>query len=287
LKSRKLTYNQKSALVVGRKVLDRFSRLIISYTPQLFRIINNIPTPWASCILLKFGNHRFLVTAAHAFYDYDKALNPKGIGITVNQSMLFPSGKMKITELVYEQNDKIDIAIIYLNDLEQIKQLESVYKFLDLKEVAFNHAIIPNQNYLIVGYPVTKTVVSKKYIDPKPCSFFNRTASTNVYKSLNVDEDLSVIFEYRKRKQFNITKTQITQGPNPIGLSGCGLWDFKISDGTRPKPLIRLMAIMFEWDKNRSILIGTRTKFLFPIIAAFIASDSEAINELSTYFETS
>lgn len=66
---------------------------------------------------------------------------------------------LKVTESL--ENDKADIAVCKLTE-ESVSDLKQKYDFLGFENIELDHEISFKSNYIIVGYPITKTKKNTK-----------------------------------------------------------------------------------------------------------------------------
>jgi hypothetical protein len=247
-------------------------REILNYTPQLYRKLGSSEPiqvePWATGVLLEIDNVRFLITAAHVLEKNKQPLNPEDVGIMVGNTFHILNGfvKYSATEL-HKQNTKVDLTIWRLDDQGVIDDIKQKYNFLSLDHIEIDHKTSNKFDYLIVGFPVTKSKLktATKFIRAEPFIFLTNNASETKYESLGFEIHSNIMVNYRKRKIKNGVGN-IVQGPDPYGMSGCGLWFFPDKNSTIVGGTIRLIAIMTEWNPNSSVLIGTRIHIVTEII---------------------
>lgn len=243
--------------------LTETGKEILRYTPQLFRRKSeNEPIntePLASSILLKISNSRFLITSAHIFEDNNSKINASDVGVSIDNSFYILNGNIIYTDIKKSTtNDKVDLTIWRLDD-NVADDLSKKYKFLQLTDLDINHDITNQSNYIIAGYPVSKTkkkLSQKKYLI-NPFLFNTRSASKKLYKKFNLEEHSHIILEYRKRKIVNVKSSKSTEGPDLYGISGSGAWFIPhwSLDGILK---FKLVGIMNEWRREHNAIIATR-----------------------------
>lgn len=248
------------------------AREILKYTPQLYRKLGSSEPiqvePWATGILLEIDCVNFLITAAHVLEENKQPINPEDIGIMVGNTFHILNGFIKYSGTgLHKQNIKIDLTVWRLDDQGIVNDIKQKYDFLSFNHIEIDHTTSNQFDYLIVGFPVTKSKLKNKTktIRAQPFIFLTNNADEKKLESLGFESHSNVIVNYRKRKIKNGVG-KIVQGPDPYGLSGCGLWYFPNKTSTIVGGTTRLVAIMTEWDQNSSTLIGTRIHIVTEII---------------------
>ena len=246
---------------------------ILQYTPQLYRKNGSTEPvniePWASGIFLKVDGIHFLLTAGHVLSENGNDINPEDVGIMIGNIYHILNGHVKYTDTnVDSTNSKIDLTIWKLEDERVVNDLLMKYKFLEPDAIDIDHLPTIKPNYLIVGFPITRTKLkpSTHSIKVDPFMFLTKQMKGNVYTKLAFETHSNIILEYRKRKIRNFNGTA-GQGPDPYGLSGCGLWhlpELKIDlDGKVPH---KLVGIMTEWHSAHNAVVATRIHIVTEVI---------------------
>jgi hypothetical protein len=255
------------------KITVEAGREILQFTPQLYRKFGSTEpvkvSPWASSILLRVDDIHFLVTAGHVLLDGKEPLNPEDVGIMIGNVYHILNGNVKYTDTNLDiANSKVDLTIWKLEDPRVISDIQAKYKFLEPGMIEIDHTLSKKPNYLIVGFPITRTKLKPDThtIKVDPFIFLTNEAKNSLYPKLVFENHSNIILNYRKRKIRNFNGT-IGQGPDPYGISGCGLWylpELKIgTDGNVP---FKLVGIMTEWHNNDNAIIATRIHIVTEVI---------------------
>lgn len=252
-------------------VVDEHATEIISYSPQLFLRVagrgdGKSITPCASSILFTHNKQYFLVTASHVIADND----PKNLGILEGNEFLCIQGELSyINPYLDEKSDKIDVAIFKLSD-ELTANLARYYRFLTIENLLLDHELKEHDpKYLVVGYPWRSSKLNpvEKTIFPKPFIFLTTLATETDYKHLNTNKHTNILLQYHQKKIVNWKTHSITKGVNPQGISGCGVWFINkyIYDPIN-KPILKLIGIITDQDKNKRLLQATRIDYVNDIL---------------------
>lgn len=247
-------------------LVKRATDKILKYTPQLFIHLNaGKPEPFATGVLLQVDDHYFLITAAHVI----DGLDPKTVGIMINNTFYILNGTVHYTQLSSsKQNASIDLAIWLLSS-EVVAELKQKYSFLQLSEVSAEHVIIDKPQYLVVGFPVTRTKLNlrKAKLAVQPFIFLTNQAEPKLYSKLRFTEQSHILLAYRKAKIKNFESGLVVQGPDPHGVSGSGLWFLPevIVEPEKDVP-IELVGIMTEFHSQLNVLVSTRIHLVLEIL---------------------
>lgn len=256
------------------EIVDEAAREILEFTPQIFRkedyeVDNVKPKPLATGILINVEQDYFLVTACHIL---TKA-KPEDIGIMIDDTFCILNGEIVQAKDVKDcKNDKIDIAITKL-DKNVVETILKGYTFLTLNKIDYAHTVITEPRYLIVGFPGTRTRIKKhtQKIIPDPFIYLTKEADKKVYGKLGFEEHSNMIAVYRRRKTKTFGSPYVNFGPDPHGISGCGLWYLQIpSLGNLVKEhknvSYKLVGMMTEYRQERNVVIATRIHIITEIL---------------------
>ena len=111
------------------------------------------PIALATCILYENDNNYYLITASHVFEN--KNIKPNKIGIIINDVFSLLHGFLIYTN---DKDNKVDLAIMKLAD-HFAKDILEQYSFLHNDLINANHELAMKQQYLLAGFPVSKTKI--------------------------------------------------------------------------------------------------------------------------------
>lgn len=248
---------------------DQAAKEILNYTPQLYlrehgRTDGKKISPCASSILLSIQEQYFLVTAGHVFEEND----PEDLGIMIGNIFNILYGQISYVNPYRNAiSNKIDVAILKMdqNLAEIIKQK---YDFLPYQRLGVNHELIFGEmRYLLVGFPWRKSRPNpiSKLIKPKPLVFISNIEGDEAYKALDLESQNNIILNYKQKKIIDAKNGFSRLGPNPEGISGCGIWLIDIYPPS-PKPNYKLISIVTDKDKNKRYIQSTRIDIINEIL---------------------
>jgi uncharacterized protein YqgQ len=206
------------------------------------------PNALATCVLYENDNNYYLITASHVFENKNIELNK--IGILINDVFSLLHGFLIYTN---DKDNKVDLAIMKLADHFARDILEQ-YSFLNNDLIITNHELSMKQQYLLSGFPVSKTKIYEKTLKREELVCLTQPSQEAEYKKLSFNKDDHIIVDIDKVKDFN-NVNQTSTAPHLYGISGSGLWF--ISDIFYPSK-VSLVAIMTEWHKGNKVTVGTK-----------------------------
>lgn len=240
-------------------------KILYKYTPPIIKI-GVLPEFIASCMLLKFNDSHFLATAAHVL----KYNDCRQLRIPFNKAILPIQGPHVITSADTIENDKIDIAIFKLDQGAIDALLEEGFLFYDLGRINVDAEDITGDNYITFGHPITRNDVKLRAQKLRVEPFNYRTNVSDherLYQSLGIHKETHQALYYRRRKIWDGFTNNMIIGPEPVGMSGCGVWcipNFTTADvnsiGFFPT------AMIIEYHHKRNAMIGTRICFVTELI---------------------
>lgn len=247
---------------------------IDKHTIQIFYESDRGKEAYGTAILIKHKKHHFILSAAHVF-EMDEIQNLYfEIEIQKNGNTAFKKigeyillASQKVNEK--RKNDKVDIAVLKLLAEDDIKLLESNFKFYNFEEADKEHSPIPDIPYYIVfGYPGKYTKFKNKYRKENKRKVFVFNSQTKEFpncEKFGFDTELNIFIDYPKKLQKE-GNNQLIKPPNPRGISGCGLWRITDSINIQSKNWhYNLVGIMIEVHNER-ILVGTKLKYIEAIV---------------------
>lgn len=219
------------------------------------------PIALATCVLYQDEENYYLITASHVF----ESIDPNKIGILINDVFSLLHGYLLYTN---DKDNKIDLAVMKLARHFVTDILEQ-YSFLQHDSIDTNHQLTDNLDYLIAGFPVSKTKIKDydKTIKREELVILTKKSQTEKYQKLNFDSNKHIIVDIHKTKNFNDIKPIYTP-PDLYGVSGSGLWF--ISPTSEAK--FSLVAIMTEWHKKDKVAVGTKIDYVVEIMKQHLES---------------
>lgn len=249
-------FKNQQAFLLGKK--------LYRYTPPIIKLAV-VPEFVASCVLFKYNESCFLVTAAHVLKYNDRRL----LRIPLNKSVLPIAGEHLITSAPTIENDKIDVAVFKLDQGAIDALIDEGFLFYDMSRINVDPENIGEDSYITFGHPISRNEVKlgQKKLRVEPFNYrTNVSVDQNLYHSLGFTPDTHQILYYRKRKIRDSFSNNIITGPDPVGMSGCGVWcvpNLLVPDESL---VFFPTSIIIEYDIKRNALIGTRTGWVTEII---------------------
>lgn len=167
--------NWGSIISIGQNINECADK-IFNYLPQMFYIESENepirPIALATCVLYENDGNYYLITASHVF-ERDE---PKKVGILINDVFSLFHGKLIYTN---DTNNKIDLAIMKLAN-HFVKDILEQYSFLNNDFIDENHFPSNKLEYLMAGFPTSKTKIKDYNKTIKREEF---QLDTTIYKS--------------------------------------------------------------------------------------------------------
>lgn len=239
-------------------ILDVFSSTI-----QFFRHDEKgNPKAFGTGVLIKIENQHFVFTAAHVI---DKEQSDLWVP-SDNDQFLRLGGQYITNSHPNRKNDDIDVGIIILTP-STANLLETRYKFVSIDEIQIDHRFNERQEYVVVGYPATKTksnFATNKLVS-RPFKYITAPGASNRYKRMNCDPNHRVLVHYDRSSVLNLKTGRTQKGPNSHGMSGCGFWHVPLNGFAQETGEKKLVAILTDWPNN-NWWIGTKIEIFTEII---------------------
>jgi hypothetical protein len=167
-------------------------------------------------------------------------------------------------KLIYTNNkeNKIDLAIMQLYD-HFAKDIMNEYTFLKNDNIDTSHKLTNKKEYLMAGFPATKTKIKNynKTIKREQFVLLTQSSDKEKYKTLNYNSDGHIMVDIKNTRDFkNVTID--TAIPYLHGVSGSGLWHLPSPSYSNYK----LIAIMTSGDNKNGLAIGTKIYIAIEII---------------------
>jgi hypothetical protein len=212
------------------------SQRILGHTIQIYCRNSQRLESYCTGVTIKLLNKLFIATSEHVFQNTDY-----GDLVVVHKG--FPLNLEGTIHGHYAN----DIALFEL-DSNLATHLSNEYSFLEGDQIDFLHSVEYLQKYLLVGFPNTKTSVRGTKIKETP--FVYHTEAVKIVNSKN--EEFAI--NYKKRKSLKYNERSYTFVPDPIGLSGSGVWYIPRFDiNPDNKECFKLVGIFKEYIPKNNI----------------------------------
>lgn len=256
-------HRRQQAAQLGDRANLLSSRAVEVTTPVYWPDDRGDPETIGSATLVRLGEARFLVTAAHVLDLRHKrqlaavagpGLIPVGGEVTRVFSPLAPS----------PAEDPVDIGIVRLGGASWFQLPESA--FAGWFELDHSASPISRNSHLVIGYPCTKQrgLLKGHELSAYAYRVSGLESPEDTYKIVRADPQTSLLIGFEKRRTWG-PGGRVT-APDLQGMSGGGIWRFGryLTYATEPA---RLSAVIVEWHRTgrHKYVMGTRIR---PIIAA-------------------
>ena len=217
-------------------------------------------------VLLAHGDKFFLLSSAHVFDE-----SPLGVPFIFKSSNETISiGGRQFTSTIPEYktraDDKLDIIVFDLNKDSINALLNTGYKFITLNYIESGFQYNANDYAIIMGYPSSRAKINptQKTIDRGGMHYVSNFVNHDL-SQLGFNPDYHLVAKYPIKNFKHKTADSLRiRGPQPLGLSGSGLWVLKKNRYFQEEP--KLVGILTEYNENRSVVISTRIDFFVEVL---------------------
>jgi len=262
---------------IWSEIVDTLAHRLILFTPLLYKKDDVekdiIPHPLAISVLFAFDDRHFLVTCAHVF----KGTKPEDVGVVIGNTFCTIGGQLHHGP--GEDDDAIDVAILEIAQ-DMSDTISKEYRFVDLKKINCDHAVSEKARYLIAGYPGSWNKPTRRTRRQDLFVFLSKATPVTLYAKLNLSEHTNLLIQYQRRKIKDFDSLRIVKGPDPHGLSGCGLWHLpripslsEIGKGIFSDVEAELAGIMTEYRPNSAVFVSTRIHIVTELLRVHLNLD--------------
>ena len=207
-----------------------------------------------SGVLLTIDNRYFVATAAHVMK-----------GATSNTYVVLGDYEVKLVgKWCSTKPTVIDLAVLELSDAPQIAELHQAYQFLTLDDLFLRQKTLTG-NYLLVGYPATKTKFYGGAVHPKPYFLQAPEATDFDLASKGLQRAAHLVLN-ATGLVVSATNPDPHKTPDLEGISGGGVWDtgnYLRHDPAQEKKLAGIITEEVNSGRGRQRhLLVTRTAVL-------------------------
>lgn len=254
----------KARAVALSALADELSSRATAVTVPLYRVRRNEhPESFATGVLLAVEGVKFLLTAGHVFDGSAGELIAAGlrgsISILAGTPMRFRTPGSRESG-----NDHFDFGLFELagNEWDAIPSTD----FLSIDELAGQIPLVPTGSFAVIGYPVTKQpAVVGTQIVAQAFRLAAKASPSEAYETLGYDARVNLLLGFDKRKVWS--KGRLETAPDPIGISGGGVWSFggKLAVATT-SPLLAGIATEWRNKTQNKVLVSTRMDQILVVI---------------------
>lgn len=211
-----------------------------------------------SGVLLTVESRYFVATAAHVMK-----------GATANTYVVLGGYEMKLAGRWCSTSTIVnDLAVLELSDAPQIAELQQAYRFLTLDDLTLKLESLTG-NYLLVGYPATKTRVYGGGVHPKPY-FLQAPEATDFNLASKSLQRAAHLVLNATGLVVSATNPNPHKTPELEGVSGGGVWDtcnYLLRDPAQEKKLAGIITEEVKSSRGRlRHLLVTRTAVLLEVM---------------------
>jgi hypothetical protein len=246
--------DHQAAAVLDSQVQERLWTVERATAP-IYRQERNQPVPNGSAVMLRLGNHRFAVTAAHVADT--SATSPLYIG-SARQPVRLEGTKIA-TRLKPGQrrtDDPLDVAVLCLSDTTTRHFRDE--EFIDAAQIDAGRASLDDEIFLVAGYPGTKRrdIPTQGTLEVTLYPFLTCSCVRAAYPAARRDPARHIILGFSKKRLWRRGVRVIA--PNLHEMSGCGVWSIHDQAGSL-LDCPRLAGLLTEWHRdNQPRLVATR-----------------------------
>jgi hypothetical protein len=235
----------RAAALLDSKVQERLTSVQRATTP-VYQDTPGRPTPCGSAVLLRVGDCRFALTAAHVV-DCSHSV-PLYIGSS-GQPVRFHGTKIttRLKPGQTREEDKLDVAIVCL-DSQTTRYIDD-NEFIEVQQIDADRKDLDDEILLVAGYPGSRRrdLPSKQTLEVTLYPFLACSRVRSRYAPVQRDPAHHLILGFSKKRLWRQGVRVIA--PDLSEMSGCGVWSVYDPAGElleRP----RLVGLLTEWHRH-------------------------------------
>lgn len=220
----------------------------------LFRPVRDRIEQFASGVLVRIGEARFLLTAAHAT-DEQEILVPGAHGI---EELSGHYSFTRIPESGGRTSDRYDIAFVRIED-GLAAEVHPQLTFLDAEECDLADRMRLGEAYSVIGFPSRRSASTATVAETSLLTLTGSGVSPQTYEKLEFSRLDHVVLQFRRRKAIDSVSGFRTPPCLPEGMSGGGIfaWSKRLPD-LRKLEAPKLVGVVHEYHDTRGLFVGTR-----------------------------
>lgn len=233
--------------------------------------------PCGTGVCISVGNQRFIITAAHVF---EHAQSDRSISAIAGKHFVELSVKYWRTRPAPHSGlpDPADLAIVPVDHAPASDGL----RFLSLDELdpaVRQEERAPGTAFMAIGFPQSKQpkIIKKAAYSAFAHHFFTHFEPVENYPTLSLSADYHIAVGYDV-KDF-VSGPDISQMPQPHGMSGGGLWRVpRALSGTPGVP--RLVGILTDYHAApHHLVVATRIVYPLRALAHFVPNTRVTLSD--------
>lgn len=240
------------------QVIDEAAVLLSKFIVPLYATDDSgkRPLPHGTGFFVRAGSDCFLVSAAHVFETLRNVPLYYYISSTVTRRV---TGEVLLNQWWGDrQDDPVDIGVVKLTS-------EAPPPYPDVEKYAMDVSYLQprlsgqNQNYLILGFPASRTSVNpvKGEIAATAYGYHATSAPQSDYVALDLIPSENLILPLDLKRSVDLITGRHRIFPRPQGMSGSPVWALYDDSGEGDPGVFPVVAVGTKYLRNRRRLIAT------------------------------
>lgn len=246
-----------------RNVIEAVANTALRFTVQLLVRSEDRPElllPFGSGVFVKRKRKLLLLTAGHCIRQKETVFR-----IGVNKAGQYHA--IQGHSFVHS-DEALDVGFVVLST-KSAEFCERHFLFLDEAKLAPHYDAGDDDHYVVAGYPVTRTKVSlaKKVISTEPFVLETTSKPPLFYRANGIDPRRQLAMPFHRRMSRFYGDQNLHKSPDPVGISGSGLWCVSSLVCEEPKNAsFSLVGIMIEYHSSQSFFKATHIRQVLHMI---------------------
>lgn len=239
--------------------IAKLSNCLSNHVLPLFQYENGKPKLVGTGFLVSTDLDDYLISAAHVFDELAKG-NELFFYIKANTTAKL-LGKLLRTELPPSKNrndDKLDIGVLKLDKLIRPPYREILKYSLPINTLIPNALPRDEKQYLIIGFPETKSRINPivRELKSKLSIFRNISAPSSKYQELGLETSNHIVINFEIKRTISPNKA-IQTFPKPNGMSGAPVWLLYDNNNHNDPEQTPIVGVLIEHHPYKKVLIAT------------------------------
>lgn len=250
---------------------DQIVDLLIKFSIPLYVDYEDVPTQIGTGFIVHSEQEFFLVSAAHVL---DDALTHGMYFYCSPNLKRHLKGKLVHSKVTPDRTqDSIDVGVLRLSD-GPFPPYEEVDKFaMDISYLKPKYVPRESKQYLIIGYPSTKSKVSRTapFVSVAPYALTTNSAEPEEYRKHELPEETHILLKLDVKNAFDAKSGRHMHFPKPQGISGAPvIVSYDDNEGSRVFPVV---GVAIEHRATARIIVATDVRFVLEAIDIATAED--------------
>lgn len=250
---------------------DQIVDLLIKFSIPLYIDDEDVPTQIGTGFIVHSEHGFFLVSAAHVL---DDALT-HGMYFYCRPSLKrHLSGKLVRSKVTPDRTqDSIDVGVLRLLD-GPFPPYQEVDKFaMDISYLKPRYVPREGSQYLMIGYPSTKSKVSRTapFVSVAPYALTTDSAEPEEYRKHALPEETHILLKLDVKNAFDTQSGRHMHFPKPQGMSGAPvIVSYDDNEESRVFPVV---GVAIEHRATARIIVATDVRFVLEAIDVATAGE--------------